>query len=501
MFKRIVRKVCASTIVCCALLGAGAKVFAQDALVPSIHFLNGPTWLRGEKNNAIVRVDNPGTSPLEAELELSASAFHTSQHTSIAVPAHGTTQIIFRVEAPVETRDNLVADLVSTLRSGNRAIASAQFQVTVHAALMAIVDAPSGVVFPRSEDQLNAIVHPTLASVNLPGATVLHIRVKNWSEQLREVGFGATGANLEISLPVSRLEIPAGTEKSVELAATPLIGTGLYRLFITMNAANFQFREEIAIAAVAEREALAYAFDYDHDGFDDVILENRDLRCFISPHAGGRSFAFVRKDTNSNAFDSEGGLRDHLITPNDVHDPTAQKWLELYNRPYSFRIESATGRKAVIELDVEAADMYPRGVQLKRMLSLAGDQDMLVETTAITPHGKKRPQALVLESSVPFRIAGQPSYNQWFAEGRPTLDFEAGKKITLPAGLRFIGTHNEKKGETFTIVLLTKPHALEIVSESDSALFRLTFPNFRHANRTYTYMVGYSIEKQLPELH
>jgi hypothetical protein len=480
---------------------AAAKVFAQDALLPSIHFLNGPTWLRGEKNNAIVRVDNPGTSTLEAELELSASPFQTSQHTSLAVPAHGSIQIIFRVEVPVETTESLICDLASTLRIGDREIASAQFQVTVHAALSVKVEASSGVVFPRSEDQLNPVVHPTLASVNLPGAAVFHIRVTNGSEQPREVGFGATGLNLEISVPASKLEIPAGAEKNVELAATPLTGTGLYHLFLTMEAANFQFREEIAIAAVAEREALAYAFDYDHDGFDDVILENRDLRCFISPHAGGRSFAFVRKDTNSNAFDSEGGLRDNLITPNDVPGPTAQKWLGLYNRPYSFRIESATGRKATIELDYQAPDIYHRGVQLKRTLSLAGDQDMLVETTAITPYGKKRPQALVLESSVPFRIPGQPSYNQWFAEGRPALDFEPGKQIDLPAGLRFIGTHNADSGETFTIVLLTRPRALGLVSESHSAVFRLTYPDFRHANRTYTYMVGYSIEKQLPEVH
>jgi hypothetical protein len=493
MARQIVRKICGSTIIVCALLASGAKLFAQEALVPSIHFLNGPDWLRGEKNNAIVRVDNPGTSVLEGELELSVAALQASQHIAVTAPAHGSSQIIFRVDVPSETTENLIADLASTLRSGDRVIATSQFQVTVHAALTVIVDAPSGVVFPRSEDQLIPVVNPILASVNLPGNAMFHIRVKNWSEQPRAVSFAATGANLEIGLPLSKVEIPAGVEKNIELAATPLAGTGLYHLFVTMDAAGFQFKEEIAIAAMAEREALAYVFDYDHDGFDDVILENRDLRCFISPHAGGRSFAFVRKDTNSNAFDSEGGMRDSFTASGSGSG--------LLNRQYSLRIESAAGTKAEVELEYEASDIYPRGVHLKRTLSLAGDQDMMVESTAVTLHGRKKPQALALESSVPFGIRGQSNHNQWFAEGRPTLDFEPGKKIDLPAKLRFIGTHNEKSGETFTIVLLTKPRELEIVSGDHSAVFRLTYTNFRHANHRYTYMLGYSIEKQLPEVH
>ena len=64
------------------------------------------------------------------------------------------------------------------------------------------------------------------------------------------------------------------------------------------------------LAAIEPGKSLAYAFDYDRDGFDDVILENQNIRCFISPHAGGRSFALVLKDSNHNAFNSVGGMRD-----------------------------------------------------------------------------------------------------------------------------------------------------------------------------------------------
>jgi hypothetical protein len=488
-----VRRSYAATIICWVLMAAGSNVPAQQILAPSIQLLSGRNWVRGEKNNLIVHIDNPGTSLLKGELELSAAALQLSQHISVIVPPHGSTQVIFRVDVPAATPEGFIRDLACTLRSGGQSLALAQFQVMVQPAFTVLIDASSAVLFPLSEDQLIPIVHPILTSVNLPDKAMFHIRVKNWGEQPREVSLAATGESLEIHLSLSKVEVAAGAEKNIELAATALAGTGLYHLFVTMEAANFQSREEIAIAAVAEREALAFVFDYDHDGFDDVILENRDLRCFVSPHAGGRSFAFVRKDTNTNAFNSEGGLRDSFTF--------SEKTSELLNRPYSFRIESAAGSKAEVELDYEAREIYPRGVRLRKTLSLAGDQDMVVESIAITPHGKKKPQALVLETSIPFRIPGQPSYNQWFAEGRPALDFQPGKKIDLPAGLRFIGTHDEKSGETLTIVLLTKPRDLEIVSGDQSAFFRITYPNFRRANHAYTYMVGYSLEKQLPEAH
>jgi hypothetical protein len=340
--------------------------------------------------------------------------------------------------------------------------------------------------------------------VNLPGAARFEVRVKNWTEQTKEITLKASGQDVETTSPLSRLEVPARSEKTVELTAAPLRGTGLYHVSVKVAAPNFQYEEDVVIAAVAKGEALAYVFDYDRDGFDDVILENQDLRCFVSPYAGGRSFAFVRKDTNSNAFDSVGGMRDNFTTrvePPDMHglpDWTTEKWLGLYNRPYSFQVVSVDRKQATLELEYEAPDIYPHGVHLKRILKLAGDQDVLVESTSITPHGIDRPQALVLESSVPYRVFDQPNHNQWFAEGRPALDFVPGKKIDLPAGLRFIGTHNRNNGETFAAVLVTRPRELQIVPEAHSALFRFIYPNFTRPNHTYTYTVAYSLGKQMP---
>jgi hypothetical protein len=343
-----------------------------------------------------------------------------------------------------------------------------------------------------------------LVDVNLPGSATFQVRVKNWSEQLREVTLASSGEGIETNLPSSNLQLPPGVEKIVDLSVALLKGTGVYRLSVKIEGPGFQAAEDITIAAVAERESLAYAFDYDRDGFDDVILENRDLRCFVSPRAGGRSFAFVRKETNDNAFDSVGGMRDNFTTrfePADMQglpDWTTEKWLGLYNRPYLFRIVSAFGKEAEVAFEYEAPDIYPKGIRLKRTLSLAGDQDMLVESTSITPHAKKKPQSFVFETSVPFRVFDHPNYNQWFAEGRPALDFEPGKNIDLPAGLRFIGTHNRTTGETLTAVLLTKPRAVQIVAEAHSALFRIVYPNFSGSNRTFTYTVGYSFARQMP---
>jgi Glycosyl hydrolases family 35 len=472
--------------------------------VPSIHFLNGHTWLRDAKNNAIVRIDNPGASPLEGDLEFSAGTLQASQHAPVSVPEHGSSQIIFRVGIAADIAEGMVANLTATLHGAGREDVSAGSEVTVHAPWTATVQTSWAATFPLREDQVVPIIHPLLASVNLPEVPKFQVRVKNWSDQAREATLTISGSDLEITSSSGKLELPAGSEKIVEFKANPLKGTGLYHFFVRIDGAGLHAEEDVAVAAIAHGEALAYRFDYDRDGFDDVILENQQLRCFVSPHAGGRSFALMRKDTNDNAFDSVGGMRDSFTTrfePPDMHglpDWTTEKWLGLYNRPYSFEITAPAGPEARVELEYEAPDIYPAGIHLKRTLSLAGNQEMLVESTSITPHRIKKLQAFVLESSVPFRASLPSGYNQWFAEGRPALDFEPGKKIDVENHPRFIGTRNRNNGETLAMILLTKPRALQIVPEAHSALFRFIYANFARANQTYTYTVGYSLGKDVP---
>ena len=106
------------------------------------------------------------------------------------------------------------------------------------------------------------------------------------------------------------------------------------------------------LAAIEPGKALAYAFDYDRDGFDDLILENQKIRCFISPNAGGRSFALVLKDSNHNAFNSVGGMRDTFskrVEPQELqglNQYTRMNWMGLTNRPYRFQIVSSGSSEA-----------------------------------------------------------------------------------------------------------------------------------------------------------
>ena len=145
------------------------------------------------------------------------------------------------------------------------------------------------------------------------------------------------------------------------------------------------------LAAIEPGKSLAYAFDYDRDGFDDVILENQNIRCFISPHAGGRSFALVLKDSNHNAFNSVGGMRDTFakrVEPTELqglNEYTRMNWMGLTNRPYSFRSSHSSGPQATVRLEYEAPDIYPAGVKMERVLTLPGDQNIVIEDTTVTP--------------------------------------------------------------------------------------------------------------------
>ncbi len=127
---------------------------------PSLHFTNDRTWLRGEKNSAIVRIDNPGATVLQGELQLSTRAFQTSQSISVEVQPHANTQIIFRVDVPTDRPEGMIGDVTATLRSGDHEIASAMSNISVHALLTATVEGLPGVMFPLREDQSIPIVHP-----------------------------------------------------------------------------------------------------------------------------------------------------------------------------------------------------------------------------------------------------------------------------------------------------------------------------------------------------
>jgi hypothetical protein len=463
------------------------------------------TWIAGETRAVRLRVENPRLTVLEGELDFVAGTIYKPDNPplSVHIPARSYREFSFPVEIPGEGAETQPVELVASFRERGSSTWSWRSEVTIHRPF----DYSLGPVqyFPLREDQPIPIVHPTLASLNLPGEARFQLRVKNWLDHEQIVTLAMEGADLTFTPASSQLVLPAQGETALELHVAPTKGSGAYRFEVSLHSGPYQVREGVVLAALGEDEAVAYSLDYDRDGFDDVVLENRALRCFVSPHAGGRSFALALKGSNTNAFNSVGGMRDSFTTrfePADmksVAEWTRRNWLGLYNRPYSFQIVSSTGPQAEVRLEYTAPDIYPKEVKLERTLTLAGDQNAVIATTTATPHGIEKSQAYVLETSVPFRSFEEPNYAQWFAPGHPREEFVPQRRIELGVRTGYAGTLNPKTGETFALMLLTPAERSQMVVENHSALLRVIYPAFTTKNETYSYRVAFYFGKELPE--
>ena len=463
-------------------------------------------WTAGETRAVRMRVENPRITPLEGNLDFVAGGLYRPDNPplSVHIPPRSSRQLSFPVEIPRDAADGQPADLVASLQEKGSATGwSWRSQVVIHRPFEYALSPLE--TFPLREDQAISIVHPTLASLKLPGEGVFHLHVKNWLEHEQVVTLSAEGEEINVTPRSAQLVIPAGGEVNVELHAAPVGGSGLYRFDVRLHAGDYQAKEGVAIASVREGEAVAYAFDYDRDGFDDVVLENSNVRLFMSPHAGGRSFAYVLKETNVNAFDSVGAMRDSFMTrfePEDMKglpEWTNANWLGLYNRPYSFQIVTGAGPRAEVRFSYDAPDIYPKGVEVERRLTLAGTENVVLSTTSVTPRGTEKPQAYVLESSVPYRSFDQPNHSQWFAPGHPREDFVPQKKIDLGLRAGFVGTVDQQAKQTFALMLVTPAKDAQLVVENHSALIRATYPAFTEKNQVYSYKVGYYLGTEPPE--
>jgi hypothetical protein len=473
---------------------------------PSITLDPRTPWIAGQTRAVRLRVENPRLTPLEGELDFVAGTIYKADNPplSVHIPARSAREFSFPVEIPTDSAENQPVNLLATFHDRNSAVTWGwRADVTIHHPFMFSFGPAEN--FPLREDQSIPIVHPTLASLNLPGEATFQLRVKNWLDHEQVITLAAEGPEVTLNPASAQLVLPAQGETTVELRARPEKGSGFYRFQVRLHAGPYQTREDVALAAVREGEAIAYAFDYDRDGFEDVILENRAVRCFVTPGAGGRAFAFVLKGTGANAFNSVGGMRDSFTARfepgdmKDVADWTRVSWLGLYNRPYSFRIASATGEQAEVKFEYDAPDIYPKGVSLARTLTLHGDQNILLSTTAVTPRGIEKPQSYVLENSVPFRSFDNPNYSQWFAPGHPREEFVPQRRIDVGIRSGTWGTINKQSGETFALMMLTPAERSQLVVENHSALLRTIYPVFAEKNKTYTYRVAYYFGKESPE--
>ncbi|MFB3921094.1 MAG: alpha-amylase family protein [Terriglobia bacterium] len=465
----------------------------------------GP-WIAGETLALRMRLENPRLTPLEGQLDLVAGAIYKSENPplSVHIPPRASREFSFPIEAPREVAENERVELRATFRERRSPTTWGwTSEVTLHHPFEYSLTPVES--FPLREDQNIPIVHPTLATLNLPGEAKFQLQVKNWLAHEQVVTLTVEAAEMTVTPASAQLVLPAQGEANVELRAAPSKGSGLYRFGIRLHSGPYEVREGVALAAVRENEAIAYSFDYDRDGFDDVILENRAVRCYITPGAGGRAFAFVLKGSNQNAFNSVGGMRDSFTTRfepddmKDVADWTRVNWLGLYNRPYSAHIASASGEQAEVRMEYDAPDIYPKGVSLARTLVLRGDQNIVMMTTNVTPRGIEKPQAYVLENSVSFRSFDQANYRQWFAPGHPQEDFVPQRKIDLGMRAGYFGTIHKQTGETFALMMLTPAERSQLAIEGHSALVRSIYPAFAEKNRTYTYRVGYYLGKESPD--
>jgi len=358
--------------------------------------------------------------------------------------------------------------------------------------------------FPLREDQAFPLVHPALASMNLPGEATFQLKLKNWRSRTQTIRIGTSGDNLKFRRVPTEVSIPAKANQSIEIRVAPTKGSGLYQFSLHLSSGSFEMKDTVVLAAIEPGKALAYEFDYDRDGFADIILENQNIRCFVSPYAGGRSFALVLKGSNHNAFNSVGGMRDTFakrVEPTELkglNEYTRMNWMGLTNRPYRFEIIASASTQAKVKLEYEAPDVYPAGVTLERVLTLPGDLNVVIQESTVTPKAIGPGQAYVLENSVSFQQADQSAYRQWFMNSRLTAEFSPERELSPVENPEFFGTVDQRSGETFAIMLLTPPLKTQLKTQQHSGFWGIRYPDFTIAGHQAQYRTAYYFGKESP---
>ena len=469
---------------------------------PRIVFQAKNDWIAGESTAVHMTIHNPRKRPLIGHLFLRVGRLKTSTPLPVSIPPQSSREVKVPLDLPPDAPEGLPVDLGATLREHkSESDWTWHSELTVHQPFTYSLSPL--VHFPLREDQAFPLVHPALASLNLPGEAVFHLRLRNWRSRAQIIKIGISGANLKFRTR-PEVNLPGNREQTIEIRALPTQGSGLYQFSIRLNSGSFELSDAVALAAIGPGKSLAYALDYDRDGFEDAILENQNVRCFISPHAGGRSFALVLKDSNHNAFNSVGGMRDTFakrIEPTELqglNEYTRMNWMGLTNRPYQFQILSSGSTQAKVKLEYEAPDIYPAGVKLERVLILPGDQNVVIQDTVITPKGVQPEQAYVLENSVSFQQADHPKYRRWFIRGKEPAEFSPEKELAFRENPQFFATLDQRSGETFAILLLTSPLKTELKAQRHSAFFRITYPDLTLAGHESHYRTGYYFGKESP---
>ena len=478
-------------------------VLEYGSAQPRLVFHTKNDWIAGETNTVQMTIHNPRKSPLSGDLVLRAGRLATSVPLKVEIPPQSSRVVEVPLDLALDAPAGLPVNLAATLReNGSQSNWTWHSDLTVHQpftySLSPLVN------FPLREDQAFPLVHPVLASINLPGEAVFHLTLRSWRSRPQVIKIEISGADLKFRTVPTEVNIAANAYQQIELQAVPTKGSGLYQFSFHLSSGSFELKETVVLAAIEPGKALAFAFDYDRDGFADVILENQNIRCFVSPNAGGRSFALVLKHSNHNAFNSVGGMRDTFskrVEPKELaglNQYTRMNWMGLTNRPYSFQIIANAGSQARVKLDYEAPDIFPAGVKLERVLSLLGDQNIVIQDSTVTPKDVHPGQAYVLENSVSFQQADQPQYRRWFVSAEAPTEFTPEKELSLGENPKVVGTIDQRSGELFAIMLLTPPLKTQLKTEHHSGFFRIRYPDFTIAGHAVHYRTAYYFGKASP---
>lgn len=275
--------------------------------------------------------------------------------------------------------------------------------------------------FPVRDD-ITLETWPPLWAVTLPGQVKFDLYLENPLSRPVEAKLESEGESILLEVDGPRvLQLAPGKEVRMSLTAWPRprpgtdrTATGLFPFNIRVRTPGHTVKIPVRLVGIRAGEALAYQFDFDRDGFDDLVLENENLRAIVMPGAAGRAFALVDKATGRNAFNTVGGLRDAFSKNPPTYswkgiDLRRPPWrwpeLRLSNREAKPRILRASGPEVQVELSYEAADVFPRGATVRKKLILAGGSNLLGVEYEVRPGAGDPEQSFRVGSST--SIAGE----------------------------------------------------------------------------------------------
>jgi hypothetical protein len=118
-----------------------------------------------------------------------------------------------------------------------------------------------------------------------------------------------------------------------------------------------------------------YRYDLDSDGKLEWMLEDANVRLFVSPASGGRALAMVDKSTGFDLLSSVGGLRD-TFSSTARRDAAAGDRTpgrdDFFNREYEASW-LPDGKNTSLNLRYHAAEVVPDGAEVEKKVELAGD--------------------------------------------------------------------------------------------------------------------------------